>query len=96
MKYYFNYYRLITQGLFLGTTLCTYRHCPPDTGLEVRARAIWVRARYLSVTEGLHNTESLRVGPDYHSGGGSNLQAPARQTCVITTTPGPAQYIYTQ
>ena len=30
--------------------------CPPDTGLEIRALAVWGRARYLSVTEAPHNT----------------------------------------
>ena len=33
-------------------------HCPPDTGLEIRALAIWGRARYLSVTEAPHNTNN--------------------------------------
>ena len=52
--------------------LCTYRLnwarrtscgwwmrwlCPPDTGFEIRALAVWGRARYLSVTEAPHNTE---------------------------------------
>ena len=49
--------------------LCTYRinwarmvrwmrwHCPPDTGFEIRALAVWGRARYLSVTEAPHNTD---------------------------------------
>ena len=32
-------------------------HCPPDRGFEIRALAVWGRARYLSVTEALHNTE---------------------------------------
>ena len=32
-------------------------HCPPDTGFEIRARAVWGRARYLSVTEAPHNTD---------------------------------------
>ena len=31
-------------------------HCPPDTGFESRALAVWGRARYLSVTEAPHNT----------------------------------------
>ena len=31
-------------------------HCPPDTGCEIRALAVWGRARYLSVTEAPHNT----------------------------------------
>ena len=32
-------------------------HCPPDTGFEIRALAVWGRARYLSVTETPHNTD---------------------------------------
>ena len=32
-------------------------HCPPDTGFEIRALAVWGRARYLSVTEAPNNTE---------------------------------------
>ena len=31
-------------------------HCPPDTGFEIWALAVWGRARYLSVTEAPHNT----------------------------------------
>ena len=31
-------------------------HCPPDTEFEIRALAVWGRARYLSVTEAPHNT----------------------------------------
>ena len=31
-------------------------HCPPDTGFEIRALAVWGRARYLTVTEAPHNT----------------------------------------
>ena len=41
-------------------------HCPPDTGFEIRALAVWGRARYLSVTEALHNTEFYTwVGKKY-------------------------------
>ena len=36
-------------------------HCPPDTGLEIWALAVWGRARYLSVTEAPHNIESLQM-----------------------------------
>ena len=36
-------------------------HCPPDTRFEIRALAIWGRARYLSITEASHNIEYLRV-----------------------------------
>ena len=32
-------------------------HCPPDTGFEIRALAVWGRARYLSVTEAPRNTD---------------------------------------
>ena len=32
-------------------------HCPPDTGFEIRALAVWGRARYLSVTETPHNID---------------------------------------
>ena len=32
-------------------------HCPPDSGFEIRALAVWGRARYLSVTEVPHNTD---------------------------------------
>ena len=32
-------------------------HCPPDSGFEIRALAVWGRVRYLSVTEAPHNTE---------------------------------------
>ena len=31
-------------------------HCSPDTGFEIRALAVWGRARYLSVTEAPRNT----------------------------------------
>ena len=32
-------------------------HCPPDTEFEIRALAVWGRARYLSVTEAPRNTD---------------------------------------
>ena len=32
-------------------------HCPPDTEFEIQTLEVWGRARYLSVTEALHNTE---------------------------------------
>ena len=32
-------------------------HCPPDTGFEIRALAVWGRERYLSVTGAPHNTD---------------------------------------
>ena len=37
-------------------------YCLPDTWFEIRALAVWSRARYLSVTEAPHNIKSLRVG----------------------------------
>ena len=39
-------------------------HCPPDTGFEIWALAVWVQASYLSVSEAPHNTECLRVSGD--------------------------------
>ena len=36
-------------------------HFPADKVFEVRALAVWGRARYLSVTGALHNIQSLRV-----------------------------------
>ena len=54
--------------------LCTYRlnwvrrtvklmrwHCPPDTGFDIRALAVWGWARFLSATEAPNNTEYSRV-----------------------------------
>ena len=39
-------------------------HCPPDIGFEIRALAVWGRARYLSVTEAPNNTDYyMRVTP---------------------------------
>ena len=32
-------------------------HCPPDTGFEIQALAVWGRARYLSVTEAPHDID---------------------------------------
>ena len=32
-------------------------HCPPDTGFEIQALAVWGQSRYLSVTEAPHNTD---------------------------------------
>ena len=36
-------------------------HCPPDTGFEIRALAVWGRARYISVMEVSNSINSLRV-----------------------------------
>ena len=42
-------------------------HCPPDTGFQIRALTDWGRARYLSVTEALHNTDFHRWMGEKHS-----------------------------
>ena len=63
-------------------------HCPPDTGFEIRALAVWGRVRYLSVTEAPHNFcffETAETGnrtPDSGvKGSGANHypRAPARK-----------------
>ena len=52
-------------------------HCPPDTGFEIRALAVWGRARYLSVTEAPHNT-------NFHTWMGK-MWAPKRLQFLWTT-----------
>ena len=62
-------------------------HCPPDTGLEIRALAVRGRARYFSVTEAPHNTnfhtwmgkKHFRTPNSGVKGSGANhyLRAPA-------------------
>ena len=39
------------------TTWGWWDECPTDRGFEIRAMKVWGRARCLSVTEALHNTE---------------------------------------
>ena len=46
------------QENLLGMVRWMKLHCPPDTGLEIRALLVWGRARNLSVTEALNNIES--------------------------------------
>ena len=58
--------KLENQSVFQNTPtrarLCTRRvDATTDTGFEIRALAVWGRARYLSVTEVPHNIECLRV-----------------------------------
>ena len=36
-------------------------HCPLDTGFKILALAVWGRARHLSVSEALHNTDFFRA-----------------------------------
>ena len=73
-------------------------HCPPDTGFEIRALAVWGRARYLSVTEAPHNT-------NFHTWMGKKqfcffqtAETGNRKAAVLTTTLGPppsrAKYEY--
>ena len=70
-------------------------HCPPDTGIEIRALAVWGRARYLSVTEAPHNTEFhtwmgkkhfLSLKPPRP---GTEPRTLAWKAAVLTTTLGP-------
>ena len=56
-KYMLNWARRTSWGWW---------HCPPHTGCEIRALAVWGRARYLSVTEAPHNIKSARVSGKKH------------------------------
>ena len=53
-------------------------HCPPDTGFEIRALAVWGWARYLSVTEAPHNTDC--VGSNCRKLFERNLCDPSRRS----------------
>ena len=70
-------------------------HFPPDTGFEIRALAVWGRARYLSVTEAPHNTEFYTWMGKKHfcffqtAETGSRTRTPAWKAAVLTTTLGP-------
>ena len=92
-----------------SSPLCTYRpwehhevrwmrwHCPPDTEFEIRALAVWGRARYLSVMEASHNIESIRVNREetfcfvefWRSEWGSNPRSrlPSRQLWPLHQAP---------
>ena len=89
-----------------GPPLCTYRlnwarmrwmrwHCPPDTGLEIRALAVSGRARYISVTEAPHNTEFYTWMGKKHFFSfkpprlGTEPRTPAWKAALVTTTLGP-------
>ena len=70
-------------------------HCPPDTGFEIRALAVWGRASYLSVTEAPHNTDFHTWMGKKHFVSfklprpGSEPQTVAWKAAVLTTTLGP-------
>ena len=71
-------------------------HCPPDTGFEIRALAVWGRARYLSVTEASHNTDFHKwmgkkhfLFPSNRRDREPNPQLLAWKAAVLTTTLGP-------
>ena len=71
-------------------------HCPPDTGFEIRALAVWGRARYLSVTEAPHNTDFHTWMGKKHflflsrpPGPGTEPRTLAWKAAVLTTTLGP-------
>ena len=70
-------------------------HCPPDTGSEIRALAVWGRARYLSVTEAPHNTRfHTWMGKKQYVSfkpprPGTEPRTLAWKAAVLTTTLGP-------
>ena len=71
-------------------------HCPPDTGFEIRALAVWGRARYLSVTEAPHNTDFHTWMGKKHffvsfkpPRPGAEPRTLAWKAAVLTTTLGP-------
>ena len=71
-------------------------HCPPDTGFEIRALAVWGRARYLSVTEAPHNTNFHTWMGKKHffvsfkpPRPGTEPRTLAWKAAVLTTTLGP-------
>ena len=73
-------------------------HCPPDTGFEIRALAVWGRARYLSVTEAPHNTNfHTWMGKKQFcffqtAETGNRTRTLAWKAVVLTTTLGPPPY----
>ena len=70
---------------------------PPDAGFEIRALAVWGRARYLSVTEAPHNTDFYTWMGKKHflflsnpPGSGTELGTlEGWKVAVLTTTLGP-------
>ena len=76
-------------------------HCPPDTGFEIRALAVWGRARYLSVTEAPHNTNFHTWMGKKHfivsfkpPRPGTEPRTLAWKAAVLTTTLGPPPACY--
>ena len=88
--------------------LCTYRiswarrtswgwgdECPPDTGFEIQALAVWGRARYLWDTEAPHNTEFTTWMGKKHfcffqtAETGNQTPNSSVKAAVLTTTLGP-------
>ena len=78
-------------------------HCPWDTGFDIRALAVWDPARYLSVVEASHNTESLCVRGEEtfvslklecHSRVRTRVLRLSKQS-ALTTAPGPP-FFYAQ
>ena len=72
-------------------------HCPPDTRFEIRALAVWGRARYFSVTEAPHNTSFYtRMGKKHFFFPprlGTELRTLAWKAALLTTTLGPPTLI---
>ena len=75
-------------------------HCPPDTGFEIRALAVWGRARYLSVTKlptiltftrgwGRNNFVSFKPPRP-----GTEARTLAWKAAVLTTTLGPPPLVW--
>ena len=74
-------------------------HCPPDTGFEIRALAVWGRARYLSVTEAPHNTDfPTWIGRKHFfvsfklTRPGTEPRALVWKAAVLTTSLGPPPF----
>ena len=75
------------------------RHCPPDTGFEIRALAVWGRERYLSVTEAPRNIESLQMSGKKHTvslklEGQSGVRTrDLSKQAALATAPGPPPHM---
>ena len=65
-------------------------HCPPDTGFEIRALALWGRARYLSVTEAPHTWMRKKLFVSFKPPRPAiEPRTLAWKAAVLTTTLGP-------
>ena len=60
-------------------------HCPPDKGFEIRALAVWSRARYVSVTEalGVSGEETFCFFETWRPEWGSNPRSPTFQAANL-------------